>query len=121
MTPSTLQVATLTVHLGAVLKGVFDEGMIEDLGKGASPPIRISEPPMPFALTGYMPLIQQPDVQIVNVLLANLVSGCPGKVVPIVHLVFHFGHAVLLGGAKCHLHSVDSQKVDVSDRTVLNA
>ena len=60
VTPSTLQVAPLTVHLGAVLKGVFDEGMIEDLGKERSPPIRISEPPMPFALTGYMPLIQQP-------------------------------------------------------------
>ena len=44
----------------------------------------------------------------------------PSKVVPIVHLVFHFGHAVLLGPVpNATSIPVDSQKVDVSDRTVL--
>ena len=40
--------------------------------------------------------------------------------IPVVHLVFHFGHALLFGAVpNATSIPIDSQKIDVSDRTVL--
>ena len=47
-------------------------------------------------------------------------AGCPGKVIPVVHLVLHFGHTILLGAVpNATSIPIDSQKIDISDRTVL--
>ncbi len=75
---------------------------------------------MPLALTGSASLDPMGDVEVVNVLLDDVIAAEPDKVVPVAHLVFHFG---LLRLAPLHPHAVavpiDAHGGDVADRAVL--
>ena len=46
---------------------------------------------MPLALTGIAALEPVDDVEVVDVLLDDVIAAEPGEVVPVAHLVFHFG------------------------------
>ena len=83
---------------------------------------------MPFALTGW-PFLTQLMTSRLWLLLANVVAANPGEVVPVAHLVFHFGElAAVLGfqfGARMHPRRlavpVGAQRDDVADRAVVQA
>ena len=53
---------------------------------------------MPLALIGILALEPVDHVEIVDVLLDDVVAAEPGEVVPVAHLVVHFGFA-RAGGA----------------------
>ena len=64
------------------------------------------------------------DVQVVDVLLDDVIAAEPGEVVPVVHLVFHFGLLVAVLRAVANPQAaavpIDAREQDVADRAVVN-
>ncbi len=84
-----LEVPSLTVHFRAVGEGELTERVIEDLRLGAITILTA------FATTHAVGFDRigifgpATNIQVVNVLLANLVAGEPDEVIPVVALEFH--------------------------------
>ena len=97
--PGAGDVTALRVHLFAVCIGEFDKVMVEDFavvdavltnfasahGVGGNRVIHL------------VALAEEPvaDVQVVNVLFANVVAAEPVEVIPVAHLIVHFGLPIL--------------------------
>ena len=118
--PTAADVAALAEHLGAVGIGVFQEVMIEDLAEflaradlAASLAVAVRRRP------AHQPVA---DVQVVDVLFADMVAAQPIKVVPVAHLVLQFA-LILLPRAHPDAAAVpvDARTNDVADRPVAQA
>ena len=95
--PTTGQMTPLAEHLCSVSEGVFTEGVIEDLGLGGVAVLTLLTATHAVAFDRIGALDPAADVKIVNVLFANLVTGKPIEVVPVVGLERHFGLVLVHG------------------------
>ena len=93
VSPRIFDVTALTVHFTIVVVRIFDKVMIKYLTKVLARP----HFPTSLALGFHGIAVHQPiaDIQIVDVLLVDMVSTEPVEVVPVSHLVFHFGVTLL--------------------------
>ena len=95
--PGVRDLAALAVHLRAVLVGELDEVVVVDLAHAASwiAAVTLDAEPMPLASTGWSPLTQLQTSRLWTCCSQMWSPREPDEVVPVAHLVFHFGLAGL--------------------------
>ena len=89
--PSIRLLAALAVEFRAVGISEFDEVIIIDLSN--APIIAAVAATHAVGLYGMIALGPIADVEIMDVLLDDVVAAYPDEVIPVAHLVFHFGLA----------------------------
>ena len=87
--PASLNVSALTEHLHATGVGEFNQVVIKDFAMV----FPVSDFTTALPLSRDREVIGEPvdDIDVVNVLFQNMVPTQPIKIIPIAHLIFHFG------------------------------
>ena len=120
MGPSSLKVSALAKHLSSVRKCVFNKSMIKNLGKLSISPHSHFTSPHTVRFDRIHPFYPATCIQVVYMLLTNLITGCPGKMIPIVHLILHLGHAWLFPAVPNRITiPIHTKHINISNHPIL--
>ena len=117
--PIALDLAAVAIHADAVGVFILHSEIVPDLAGPASQLLPAAHAP---ALDGVGSDDPVADIEVVDVLFANMVAAEPDVVVPVANLAFEVGAAhVAAMPDRAAVNPIGAQGNDVADRAVLNA